>query len=74
MSLIQLIEKSREVTIPGVGTLVRVEQLAPDGEQLGVEYRWPAHPKPAPIDHPLTFVVFVTAAVAHPFVPVSISA
>ena len=62
MSTTRVIEKSREVTIPGVGKLLRVEQRSAEGEVLGVEYRRPADPRSSAIDHMLTFVVFVTAA------------
>jgi hypothetical protein len=71
MLLNQMIERSREVTFPGGDTLLRVEQLAPDGELIGVEYRRPPRPKPAPVDPACTFVVFVTSAAARPSGPAS---
>ena len=61
MSTEQVLEKCREVTIPKVGKLLRVEQRSAEGEALGVEYRRPADPKSSAIDHTLTFVVLVTA-------------
>jgi hypothetical protein len=62
MSTTPVLEKSREVTIPKVGKLLRVEQRSAEGEVLGVEYRHPADPRSSAIDHTLTFVVFVTVA------------
>jgi hypothetical protein len=62
MSTEQVFEKTREVTIPEVGKLLRVEQRSAEGELLGVEYRRPADPQSSAIVHALTSVVFVTAA------------
>ena len=55
-------EKTREVTIPKVGKLLRVEQRSAQGELLGVEYRRPADPQSSAINYTLTSVVLVTAA------------
>jgi hypothetical protein len=57
--------ESREVTIPEVGKLLRVEPRSAEGELLGVvEYRRPADLRSSVIDHTLTSVVFVTAVPA----------
>jgi hypothetical protein len=66
----QVLQESREVTIPKVGRLLRVEPRSAEGEVLGVvEYRRPADPKSSDIDHTLTLVVLVTAANAFTAAP-----
>jgi hypothetical protein len=67
MPLYHVFESTTEVFVPGAGTLLRVELLAPDGESLGVEYRLPGQPRPASLDHTFNFVVLVTAAAVSPF-------
>jgi hypothetical protein len=59
----RVIEKCREVTIPNVGRMLRVEQQSEDGQLLGdVKYYRPGDTQSPAIDLTLTFVVFVTAA------------
>jgi hypothetical protein len=69
MTTTQVLEKTREVTIPKVGKLLRVEQRSAEGEVLGLEYRRASDPKSSAIEHTLTFVVFVTAANAFTAAP-----
>jgi hypothetical protein len=57
----QVIEKTRVVSIPKVGKMLRVEHFL-DGESVGLGYRLPANPKSSPSDLTHTFVVFVTVA------------
>ena len=41
MKVATLVEKSEDVFVPGIGPMQRVELRDPDGEPVGLEYRWP---------------------------------
>jgi hypothetical protein len=57
----RVIETSRQVFVPNVGAIIRVERCAEDGEPLGLEYRWPTRLEPL-ADDPMRPVVLVVSA------------
>ena len=59
--IVHVIETSREVTVPNVGAMLRVERCAEDGEPLGLEYRWPTRLEP-PADDPMLHKVWIVSA------------
>jgi hypothetical protein len=62
MAKSRVIEIGREVDIPRVGRLFRVERCSEDGESLGVDYRRAPDPGSSAVDLGQPFVVFVSAS------------